>query len=176
MSGVLRSRRAQASRSPLPRVRGSSPPFRPSRAGYPRDDTAEQGSVAINTAVIFPMVLLIAMLLVMAGRMVLAQGAVQSAANEAARSASISRTAATAEVSASQTAHSTLDNSGIACTFTRVEPVLDAFLLPLGTVGEVRVDVACDVPLADLGLPGAPGTWRMHATGTSVLDAYRGRG
>jgi Flp pilus assembly protein TadG len=135
----------------------------------------ERGNVAINTAVVFPMVLLIAMLLLMAGRMVLAQGAVQSAANEAARSASISRTAAAAEVSASQTARSTLENSGISCSRTKVLPVLDAFTLPLGTVGEVRVDVSCTVPLSDLGLPGAPGSREMHATGTSVLDAYRGR-
>ncbi|GAB4087253.1 hypothetical protein GCM10028784_38830 [Myceligenerans cantabricum] len=138
--------------------------------------SGEQGNIAINTAVIFPMVLLIAMLLLMAGRMVLAQGAVQSAANEAARSASISRTVAAAHTSASQTALSTLDNSGVSCSTTTVVPVLDAFALPLGTVGEVRVDVSCIVPLSDLGLPGAPGAREMHATGTSVLDAYRGRG
>lgn len=135
----------------------------------------QRGNIAINTAVIVPMLLLIAMLLLMAGRMVLAQGAVQSAANEAARSASISRTADVAQVSASQTARSTLANSGVSCSSTRVTPVLDAFLLPLGTVGEVRVDVSCVVPLSDLGLPGAPGAREMSATGTSVLDAYRGR-
>ncbi|MBL0887325.1 TadE/TadG family type IV pilus assembly protein [Myceligenerans indicum] len=144
--------------------------------GSSGDPVGERGNVAINTAVVFPMVLLIAMLLLMAGRMVLAQGAVQSAANEAARSASISRTAAAAEISASQTARSTLNNSGISCSSTKVTPVLDAFTLPLGTVGEVRVEVSCVVPLADLGLPGAPGTRKMHATATSVLDAYRGRG
>lgn len=137
---------------------------------------AERGNVAINTAVVFPVVLLIAMLLLMAGRTVLAQGAVQSAANEAARSASISRTAETAYVSASQTALSTLNNSGISCSSTRVSPALDDFALPLGTVGEVRVEVTCVVPLSDLGLPGAPGAREMRATGTSVLDAYRGRG
>lgn len=141
-----------------------------------RGAEAERGNVAINTAVIFPVVLLIALLLLMAGRMVLAEGAVQSAANEAARSASISRTAATAQLSASQTARSTLNNSGISCSSTKVTPVLDAFALPIGTVGEVRVDVSCVVPLSDLGLPGVPGSREMHATGTSVLDAYRGRG
>ncbi|GAA1863488.1 TadE/TadG family type IV pilus assembly protein [Myceligenerans crystallogenes] len=135
----------------------------------------ERGNMAINTAVILPMLLLIGALLIMAGRMVLAQGAVQAAANEAARSASISRTASTAEVSASQTAVSTLENSGVFCASTKVTPLLDAFLLPLGTVGEVRIEVLCTVPLADLGLPGAPGAVEMTATGTSVLDAYRGR-
>lgn len=139
-------------------------------------EALERGNIAINTAVVFPMVLLIAMLLLMAGRTVLAQGAVQSAANEAARSASISRTAVAAHAAASETARSTLNNSGISCTRTSIVPVLDAFTLPLGTVGEVRVDVSCEVPLSDLGLPGAPGAREMHATGRSVLDAYRGRG
>lgn len=136
----------------------------------------ESGNISINTAVIVPMLLLVGLLLLMAGRVVLAQGAVQAAANEAARSASISRSADVARVSATQTAESTLTNSGVPCSSTAVVPALDAFALPLGTVGEVRVEVSCVVPLADLGLPGAPGSQKMSATGTSVLDTYRGRG
>ena len=141
----------------------------------PRATADERGNVAINTVVIFPMLLLIALLLVMAGRIVLAEGVVQSAANEAARSASISRTANVAAAQATSTATSTLLNSGVRCASTSVAPTTDAFGLPLGTVGTITVRVECIVPLRDLGLPGAPGTRTITATGTSVLDAYRGR-
>ncbi|GGM12342.1 TadE/TadG family type IV pilus assembly protein [Promicromonospora citrea] len=140
-----------------------------------RHQVRERGNVAINTAVVFPMLLLIALLLVMAGRIVLAEGVVQSAANEAARAASISRTADVAQVQATSTATSTLTNSGVRCAQTAVRPTTDAFALPLGTVGTITVRVECVVPLSDLGLPGAPGTRTISATGTSVLDAYRGR-
>ena len=135
----------------------------------------ERGNVAINTAVVFPMLLLVGLLLLMAGRLVLAEGVVQSAANEAARAASISRTATVAEVQATSTARSTLVNSGVRCASTQVMPTTDAFALPLGTVGTITVNVECVVPLRDLGLPGAPGSRTISATGTSVLDAYRGR-
>ncbi|MFC4631786.1 TadE/TadG family type IV pilus assembly protein [Promicromonospora alba] len=136
---------------------------------------SERGNVAINTAVVVPMLLLIGLLLVMAGRLVLAEGVVQSAANEAARAASISRTVAVADAQARSTATSTLVNSAVSCASTRVMPVTDAFELPLGTVGTITVRVECVVPLRDLGLPGAPGSRTISATGTSVLDAYRGR-
>jgi Flp pilus assembly protein TadG len=136
---------------------------------------SERGNVAINTAVVVPMLLLIGLLLVMAGRLVLAEGVVQSAANEAARAASISRTAVVADAQATSTATSTLVNSGVSCGSTRVLPAIDAFDLPLGTVGTITVRVECVVPLSDLGLPGAPGSRTISATGTSVLDAYRGR-
>jgi Flp pilus assembly protein TadG len=138
-------------------------------------DRSESGNVAINTAVVFPMLLLIGLLLVMAGRLVLAEGVVQSAANEAARSASISRTATVAGAQATSTATSTLLNSGVRCARTSVVPETDAFALPLGTVGTITVQVDCVVQLSDLGLPGAPGSRTISATGTSVLDAYRGR-
>lgn len=141
----------------------------------PERGADERGNVAINTAVIFPVLLLIGLLLIMAGRLVLAEGVVQSAANEAARAASISRTAVVAGMQANSTATSTLVNSGVRCSSTSVRPATDAFDLPLGTVGTITVRVDCVVPLRDLGLPGAPGSRTISATGTSVLDAYRGR-
>lgn len=143
--------------------------------GHVRREDGEAGNVAVNTAVIVPVLILVGMLLIMAGRLVLAQGVVQSAANEAARSASISRTAQVAGAQALSTATTTLANSGVRCAQTTVAPDTQAFQLPLGEVGTVRVVVSCVVPLADLGLPGAPGSRTITATGTSVLDAYRGR-
>jgi Flp pilus assembly protein TadG len=152
-------------------VRASGTP----RLRAPEEARNERGNVAINTVVVFPMLLLVGLLLVMAGRLVLAEGVVQSAANEAARAASISRTATVAEAQAGSTATSTLRNSGVRCAQTTVTPATDAFALPLGTVGTITVRVECVVPLQDLGLPGAPGSRTISATGTSVLDAYRGR-
>lgn len=135
----------------------------------------DQGNVAVNTAVIFPVLLLVGLLLIMAGRIVLAQGVVQSAANEAARAASISRNPHVAAVQATSTATTTLSNSNVKCASTSVAPSTEAFGLPLGETGTITVTVSCVVPLSDLGMPGAPGSRTISATGTSVLDAYRGR-
>lgn len=140
-----------------------------------RGESEERGDVAVNAVVIVPVLLLVGALLLMAGRVVLAQGVVQSAANEAARAASISRSAPVAAAQASSTATTTLDNSGVRCASTAVRPSTEAFGLPLGETGTISVTVECVVPLSDLGLPGVPGSQTISATGTSVLDAYRGR-
>lgn len=135
----------------------------------------ESGQSTISAMIMIPALLLIGGLVLVGGRLALASGAVQSAANEAARAASISRTAPIAQGQATSTAQSTLNNSGVKCSRTSVEPALGAFTLPVGQSGPITVTVTCVVPLADLALPGIPGSKTMTATGTSVLDAYRGR-
>ena len=50
-----------------------------------------------------------------------------------------------------------------------------AFALPVGQPGAVEVTVRCAVPLADLLLPGVPGTVLVEAQASSTLDRYRGR-
>lgn len=143
--------------------------------GHPRIADAERGDTAVNTVVVVPSLLLVGLLLLLGGRVVLARGTVESAAQEAARSASISRSVAVAAARAESTATSTLANSGVACESTSVHVDATALQLPVGETGTVEVHVRCVVPLRDLGVPGAPGAVTLTATGRSAVDAYRER-
>lgn len=135
----------------------------------------DRGSMSLGAAATVPALFLIGAILLMAGRLALAEGSVQSAANEAARAASISRTQAIAGAQASSTAASTLANANLKCSSTNVATDLSAFNQPVGQVGTVTVTVTCVVPLADLAIPGVGGTRTITSTGTSVIDAYRER-
>jgi Flp pilus assembly protein TadG len=133
----------------------------------------EDGNMAVSMAIIIPVVMLIAGLMLVGGYLATSSGAVQTAANEAARAASIARTSGTANSSATSTATSTLANSGTPCSSTQVSANTAGFNTPIGQPGEVSVTVTCVVPLIDL--PGIPASRSITATGTSVVDAYRGR-
>ena len=136
-----------------------------------RDD--EEGNTAVSMAIIIPVVMLIAGLMLVGGYLATSRGAVQTAANEAARAASIARTSGVASASATSTATSTLANSNTRCASTQVSANTTGFNTPIGQPGEVSVTVTCVVPLIDL--PGIPASRSITATGTSVVDAYRGR-
>ena len=49
------------------------------------------------------------------------------------------------------------------------------FAIPPGQPALVTATVSCTVSLANLSLPGLPGTARLQATFTSPLDIYRSR-
>ena len=46
----------------------------------------------------------------------------------------------------------------------------------IGTTGTVSAAVNCDVSLADITLPGIPGSRTMSSSAASPVDAYRERG
>jgi len=54
------------------------------------------------------------------------------------------------------------------------ESVNGDFSAPLGTPTNVRVQLSCTATLADLALPGVPGSKTVTATATSPLDSWRG--
>jgi Flp pilus assembly protein TadG len=135
----------------------------------------DRGSVAVGTSVVLPAFFLLGLLIIAVGRMAVAEGAVQSAANEAARAASISRDAGAAQSTASTAATTTLANSDLDCVSTDVNTSTSGFATAVGQAATVQVTVTCVVQLADLTLPGAPATRTLTATATSVLDTYRER-
>jgi hypothetical protein len=122
-----------------------------------------------------PAFLLFVGLIVFAGRVALAHQAVASAAAEAARSASIARTQPQAQRAGAAAAGASLSNQAVHCV--RQEVVVDAtgFASPVGTPAMVSATVSCVVDLADLVVPGVPGTRTVTATMTSPLDTYRER-
>jgi hypothetical protein len=49
------------------------------------------------------------------------------------------------------------------------------FAAPVGSDATVTVTVTCTVTIADLAIPGLPGTHTMTGTATSPIDSYRSR-
>jgi Flp pilus assembly protein TadG len=114
-------------------------------------------------------------LIVFAGRVAVANQAVGSAATEAARSASISRTQAQAADTARAAATQALSNQKVNCLRMTISVDTSGFGSPVGTPASVRATVTCVVNLSDLAVPGVPGTRTVSASMSSPLDTYRER-
>lgn len=134
----------------------------------------QAGSAAVEVVIGVPAFILLVSLVLLGGRLAITHQAVQSAASDAARAASLSRTASAARAAATQAAHASLDNQQVRCAATQVAVDANGFLTPAGTPASVSVAVSCTVRLGDLGLPGES-TRVVTATMSSPLDTYRGR-
>lgn len=149
------------------------------RESRPRPDGRdERGSAAIEAVLVSTALGLFISLVILGGRVEMAKQAVQSAAYDAARTASISRTVALAQSSANTAAVDSLGQQGIHCARSAVALDTSAFTTPLGTTGPgalVSATVTCVIDISALGIPGLPGTHTITKTMTSPLDAYRGR-
>lgn len=131
--------------------------------------------MVIEAVILAPAFMLFVALIIMAGRMTIAQQAVEAAANDAARSASIARTQSQADASATSSAVSTLNSQGLHCSSTSVSVDTSGFTVTVGTAAHVSATVSCQVPLGELALPGVPGSRTVTATMRSPIDTYRGR-
>ncbi|SCL23811.1 hypothetical protein GA0070616_2797 [Micromonospora nigra] len=154
------------------------------------DHAVSRGSVSIEVAVLAPAFVAMMVLAGIAGRTAVATEAIEAAAHDAARAASISRDARTAQVDARDAARRQLDWRGLACTnqpqvrFSgtvagRATSLGEAFRSPVGQDASVTVRITCTVSFRDLRLsavPGMPTGNRITASFTSPLDRYRSRG
>jgi Flp pilus assembly protein TadG len=130
----------------------------------------------LEVVVLTPVLVLLLGLLVLAGRVALARTSVEQAADEAARSASIARTATGARRAAGDGAVRALANQSLRCSRVDVTVDVGGFTVPVGQPARVTATVTCVVALADLALPGFPGSRTVTATAVSPLDTYRERG
>lgn len=130
----------------------------------------EHGSAVVELAVVTPAILLLLMLVVAAGRLVLARQDVYGAAADAARAASVRGHPGNAEADARATVRRSLADRGVTCRNLGVG--VDAGALAPG--GTVSVAVTCTVALSDLGLLGLPGSRAVSARAYEVVDRYRG--
>jgi Flp pilus assembly protein TadG len=136
----------------------------------------EAGNAPLELVLIAPIVLALIGLVIAAGRTSLAQGSVQAAARQAARQASIARTPQQALLAAVSSAQAELSQEGLNCSPAPAVSVnVTGFAIPVGQPATVSATVTCRVPLADLVVPGVPGSKLLHATFSSPLDPYRGR-
>jgi len=133
----------------------------------------ERGSTTLEVVIVLPATLLLLGLIIMAGRLALAQQAIQAVAYDTARAASISRTAAEARTdAATMTAYSFAANS-LTCSSHSLQLDTSGFAAQVGDTAAVSSTVTCRVPLGDLSLPGVPGSVQLDATASSPLDPYR---
>lgn len=139
-----------------------------------RHTSRDRGSAALELVIIAPGLLLVLAVLIFAGRVAIAQQAVDSAAADAARSASIARTQGAAGGAAQSAANSSLANQGLRCLSTSTSVDTSGFASPVGTAAFVTTTVSCTVNLRDLGAP-IPGTRTVTSTVRSPIDTYRTR-
>jgi len=135
----------------------------------------ERGSATVEAVLGIPVVILFVSFTILGGRLAIARQAVESAAADAARSASIARTQSTAQAQGQAAGHAGLANQGLACAPATVTLDTSQFSRPVGTPAVVVATVTCAVPTYDLGIPGISGTLRVEAAQTSPLDTYRER-
>lgn len=141
------------------------------RSGSRRD----RGSASIELAIIAPAVLAVFATAVIGGRANLARQSVEAAAFDAARTASLARSASEAHGSATSAANSALTALGLSCTSVTVSVSIDGFEVPVGQPATVTATVSCRADFSDVALPGLPGGATLQASFTSPLDTYRTR-
>ncbi|HXH78402.1 TadE/TadG family type IV pilus assembly protein [Nocardioides sp.] len=135
----------------------------------------ERGSASLEAAVGVPAFALFVALIIFGGRTATAHQALESAAADAARSASLARTAGAATEAARQAAQTSIANQDLSCTKVEVSVDTDAFTHAVGSDSAVGVTVSCLLDLSDLSIPGIPGSHVVRATMSSPLDTWRGR-
>lgn len=136
---------------------------------------SERGSASVEAAIAVPAFALFVGLIIFGGRTTVAHQAVESAAVDAARSASLARTRSTAETAATTAATNSLANQDVACARVTVQVDTDAFTAAVGQNAAVHVTVGCLLDLEDLAVPGVPGKRTVQARASSPLDTWRER-
>jgi Flp pilus assembly protein TadG len=135
----------------------------------------ERGSASLEAAIGVPAFALFVALIILGGRTATTHQALESAAADAARSASLARTADAAAEAAREAAHTSIANQDLSCVDVDVTVDTDAFTQAVGRDSTVGVTIACRLDLSDLSIPGVPGTRILRATMTSPLDTWRER-
>jgi Flp pilus assembly protein TadG len=155
-----------------PQQNGSIVPIPPLA---PRSSDRDAGNAALELVVLAPVILFLLGLMIAAGRTSIAQGAVDAAARDAARQASISLTPGAARAAALSSARAALSEDGLDCNPVVTVDTSQFTTVGVGLPAQVTATVSCRVPLADLVVPGMPGSRLLSYTFTSPLDPFRER-
>ena len=131
----------------------------------------ERGLATIELVLMTPVLFLILSFLVVAGRLTTIRGDIAAATRDAARAASRAATYEQALTDARATAEASLGGRDVTCQNLTVT-LGDATSFRAG--GSVAATIACDVSLADVAIPGLPGTRTISDSSTEVIDTYRG--
>ncbi|QCX82279.1 hypothetical protein C9F11_43500 (plasmid) [Streptomyces sp. YIM 121038] len=167
MTPTTPARRRRRAVAAAPWLRG-----RKERAGRPLQD---QGSYSLEA--LLCLVVLVPFLAILAayGLAGLGDSTAANAAAAAARAASESADAATAQSRARQAALASLGQAQRTCTSSDIHVDTSRFPTGPGQPGSVSVRVNCTISLAQLAVPGLPGSKTLTATRHSPVDRYVAR-
>ena len=129
----------------------------------------EEGQAIAELVIVAPVLLLVVVLMIAIGRIDSAQGDVQSAARAGVQAAVVQGNANDAQTQARAAVTSTLANAGLTCPSPQVTTNTSNF----SAGGSVLVTVTCVTSLADVSVPGVPGTKTLTATAHAPIDPYR---
>ena len=132
----------------------------------PRRGRGERGN-ATELVIIAPVLILFLFFIVGVGRLVSARAAVDGAARDAARQASIRRDAGSATATADQVAGLALATHNVRCRSRNVNVTYQAGVA-------VTVDVDCTVDNGDAVMAGLPGSSVLRGHFVAPIDVYRG--
>ncbi|GAA2456008.1 pilus assembly protein [Actinomadura vinacea] len=138
------------------------------------DRCGDAGNAVVETAILAPLFILFLAALLTAMRIQHGSAVVSQAAADAARHASIARTATQAQTDATTSAMTTLRDKGLHC-HPHVRLALSGFHDPAGESGTVTAQVTCVIQLSAVALPGMPGHRTVTKSHRSNIDPYRGR-
>ncbi|MFA5775215.1 MAG: TadE family protein [Ilumatobacteraceae bacterium] len=127
----------------------------------------ERGSATVELVLLTPVLMILTMFVVAAGRSGESKIQVHHAADQAARAASLVHPRSMQSV-AERVAREDLVNSGVGCIDTEIDVVVDES----GSLHSVTVAVDCLVNHGDLGLLGLRER-RVFASSTEVIDRWR---
>jgi hypothetical protein len=126
--------------------------------------------MALELALLTPLLVAFMMVMVGLGRVVEAQSQVDGAARDAARAASLGRTRQGADTAAKAAARQTLSGR----KWCRRPPTTDVNFDDWHRGGQVSVAVSCDIDLTGLSLIGFSPSREMTGKATAPIDTLRG--
>lgn len=135
----------------------------------------ERGSMSVEMVILAVPLLLILSIIIGAGRVGMANNALDQIAHDVARVASIARNAADAQTQATTVAHELLAAQGLDCASLSVDVDTSGFSAPVGTPSQVEVEITCTIQFDDLLIPGAPGSSTLTGSASRAIDTYRER-
>lgn len=135
-----------------------------------------RGSVSVELAILTPLFAVLIVMAIVFGRTAIALNAIDVAAHDAARAASISRTQGAAAANARAAALEALQHQGLDCVDEPlIESDVSAFSRTDLELDFVSVTITCEVSFADVALPGIPSSRTVQATFISPVDIFRER-
>lgn len=132
--------------------------------------TGERASTSVELVLLTPVLVGLLLLTVAFGRIQNARADIEAASRNAARAASLERSAPAARFAGEGAAVAELDASGYDCTSRHIDVDTTGFA-PDATV---TVTVACKVALADVTGMGIPASLTLVAQFSEPLDRFRG--
>ena len=129
----------------------------------------EEGQAIAELVIVAPVLLFVIVLVIGIGRIDSAQGDVESAARAAVQAAVVQADSDDAQAQASAAVTSTLAGAGLTCPSPQVTTDTSNFTAG----GWVSVTVVCVTSLADVSVPGLPGSKTLSATSYAHIDPYR---